>query len=85
MCLNGHNRRIGRLVVIAAQTGFFGGMIVEDYTVIGGQLGVGDRARIESKRQVTLRSCREFAGRSASECVFCEWPLPVLTHLVFVM
>jgi UDP-3-O-[3-hydroxymyristoyl] glucosamine N-acyltransferase len=36
-------------VVIAAQTGFSGGVIVEDYAVIGGQVGIGDKARIESR------------------------------------
>jgi UDP-3-O-[3-hydroxymyristoyl] glucosamine N-acyltransferase len=45
----GHNCRIGRNVVVAAQTGFSGGVIVEDYAVIGGQVGVGDKARIESQ------------------------------------
>ncbi len=45
----GHNCRIGRNVVVAAQTGFSGGVIVEDYAVIGGQVGVGDKARIESR------------------------------------
>jgi UDP-3-O-[3-hydroxymyristoyl] glucosamine N-acyltransferase len=44
----GHNCRIGRNVVVAAQTGFSGGVVVEDYAVIGGQVGVGDKARIES-------------------------------------
>ncbi len=44
----GHNCRIGRNVVIAAQTGFSGGVVVEDYAVIGGQVGVGDKARIEA-------------------------------------
>ncbi|HYM32769.1 MAG TPA: UDP-3-O-(3-hydroxymyristoyl)glucosamine N-acyltransferase [Candidatus Cybelea sp.] len=44
----GHNCRIGRHVVVAAQTGFSGGVIVEDYAVIGGQVGIGDKARIES-------------------------------------
>ena len=43
-----HNCRIGRHVVIAAQTGFSGGVVVEDYAVIGGQVGIGDKARIES-------------------------------------
>ncbi len=43
----GHNCRIGRHVVVAAQTGFSGG-VVEDYAVIGGQVGIGDKARIES-------------------------------------
>jgi UDP-3-O-[3-hydroxymyristoyl] glucosamine N-acyltransferase len=45
----GHNCRIGRHVVVAAQTGFSGGVIVEDYAVIGGQVGIGDKVRIESR------------------------------------
>ena len=44
----GHNCRIGRNVVIAAQTGLSGGVVVEDDAVIGGQVGIGDKARIES-------------------------------------
>jgi UDP-3-O-[3-hydroxymyristoyl] glucosamine N-acyltransferase len=44
----GHNCRIGKHVVIAAQTGLSGGVVVEDYAVIGGQVGIGDKARIES-------------------------------------
>jgi UDP-3-O-[3-hydroxymyristoyl] glucosamine N-acyltransferase len=44
-----HNCRIGRHVVIAAQTGFAGGVTIGDYAIIGGQVGVGDKARIESK------------------------------------
>jgi len=44
----GHNCQIGRNVVVAAQTGFSGGVVVEDYAVIGGQVGIGDKARIES-------------------------------------
>lgn len=43
-----HNCRIGRHVVIAAQTGLSGGVVVEDYAVIGGQVGIGDKARIET-------------------------------------
>lgn len=44
----GHNCRIGRHVVVAAQTGFSGGVVVEDYAVIGGQVGIGDKARVEA-------------------------------------
>jgi UDP-3-O-[3-hydroxymyristoyl] glucosamine N-acyltransferase len=44
-----HNCRIGKHVVIAAQTGLAGGVVVGDYAVMGGQVGVGDKARIESK------------------------------------
>lgn len=43
-----HNCRIGRNVVVAAQTGFSGGVVVEDNAVVGGQVGVGDKARIET-------------------------------------
>jgi UDP-3-O-[3-hydroxymyristoyl] glucosamine N-acyltransferase len=44
-----HNCRIGRHVVIAAQTGMAGGVTIDDYAVIGGQVGIGDKAHIESK------------------------------------
>lgn len=44
-----HNCRIGRHVVIAAQTGIAGGVTIGDYAIVGGQVGVGDKARIESK------------------------------------
>jgi UDP-3-O-[3-hydroxymyristoyl] glucosamine N-acyltransferase len=43
-----HNCKIGRHVVVAAQTGFSGGVEIGDYAVIGGQVGVGDKARIEA-------------------------------------
>ncbi len=45
----GHNCKIGKHVVIVAQTGLSGGVIVGDYAVIGGQVGIGDKARIESR------------------------------------
>lgn len=44
-----HNCRIGRHVVIAAQTGLAGGVTIGDFAVVGGQVGVGDKARIEAK------------------------------------
>lgn len=44
-----HNCKIGRHVVIAAQTGLAGGVVIEDYAVIGGQVGIGDHARVESR------------------------------------
>ena len=49
-----HNCRIGKHVVIAAQTGLAGGVEVADYVTIGGQVGIGDKARIQSN--VTLGS-----------------------------
>jgi len=45
----GHNCRVGRHVVIVAQTGFAGGVVIEDYAMIGGQVGIGDKARVESR------------------------------------
>ena len=44
-----HNCRIGKHVVIAAQTGFAGAVVIEDYAIIGGQVGIGDKARVESR------------------------------------
>ena len=43
-----HNCRIGKHVVVAAQTGFSGSVVIEDYAVIGGQVGIGDKARVET-------------------------------------
>ncbi len=43
-----HNVQIGKRVVIAAQTGISGSTIVEDDCVIGGQVGMGDHARVLS-------------------------------------
>jgi UDP-3-O-[3-hydroxymyristoyl] glucosamine N-acyltransferase len=42
-----HNVKIGKHVVIAAQTGISGSTIIEDNAVIGGQVGFGDHARVE--------------------------------------
>lgn len=44
----GHNCRIGRHVLIVAQTGVGGGSTIEDWCVIGGQVGIGDNVRIRS-------------------------------------
>jgi UDP-3-O-[3-hydroxymyristoyl] glucosamine N-acyltransferase len=48
----GHNCRLGRHIVIAAQTGLSGGVVVEDYVVMGGQVGISERARIETRAVV---------------------------------
>jgi UDP-3-O-[3-hydroxymyristoyl] glucosamine N-acyltransferase len=44
----GHNCDIGKRVVIAAQTGISGSVIIEDDAVIGGQVGFGDHVRVQS-------------------------------------
>jgi UDP-3-O-[3-hydroxymyristoyl] glucosamine N-acyltransferase len=51
-----HNCNIGKHVVIAAQTGFSGSVVVGDYAVIGGQAGIGENANIESKAIVGGKS-----------------------------
>ena len=43
----GHNCKIGKHVVIAAQTGMAGGCVIGDRAVIGGQVGFGDKVRVE--------------------------------------
>jgi UDP-3-O-[3-hydroxymyristoyl] glucosamine N-acyltransferase LpxD len=42
----GHNVRVGRNVVIAAQTGISGSSSVGDDAILGGQVGVGEHAEI---------------------------------------
>lgn len=44
----GHNCDIGERVVIAAQTGISGSVVIEDDAVIGGQVGFGDHVRVQS-------------------------------------
>jgi UDP-3-O-[3-hydroxymyristoyl] glucosamine N-acyltransferase len=43
----GHNCDIGEHVVIAAQTGISGSVVIEDDAVIGGQVGFGDHTRVQ--------------------------------------
>ena len=48
----GHNCQIGKHVVMAAQVGLSGSVVVEDYAVLGGQAGIGDRAHIGARVQL---------------------------------
>jgi UDP-3-O-[3-hydroxymyristoyl] glucosamine N-acyltransferase len=77
-----HNCRIGRHVVVAAQTGFSGGVVVEDYAVIGGQVGIGDKARIES-RAVLGSGCGVLSSKivHAGETVWGTPARPLKRHL----
>lgn len=43
-----HNVQVGKRVIIAAQTGISGSTILEDDCVIGGQVGMGDHARVKT-------------------------------------
>jgi UDP-3-O-[3-hydroxymyristoyl] glucosamine N-acyltransferase len=44
----GHNVRIGKNVVIAAQTGISGSSVIEDNVIIAGQVGIADHVTIEA-------------------------------------
>lgn len=44
----GHNVNIGKRVIIAAQTGISGSVVIEDDCIIGGQVGFGDHVRVLS-------------------------------------
>lgn len=77
-----HNCRLGRHVVVAAQTGFSGGVVVEDYAVIGGQVGIGDKARIES-RAVLGSGCGILSSKivRAGQVVWGTPARPLKEHL----
>jgi UDP-3-O-[3-hydroxymyristoyl] glucosamine N-acyltransferase len=78
----GHNCRIGKHVVIAAQTGLSGGVVVEDYAVIGGQVGIGDKATIQS-RAVLGSGCGILTSKivRAGEPVWGTPARPLRQHL----
>ena len=42
----GHNCRIGKNVIIAAQTGISGSSVVEEGAILGGQVGMGEHALV---------------------------------------
>lgn len=50
----GHNVRVGKDIVIAAQTGISGSCVIGDNAVIGGQVGIGDH--VDIGEQVILGS-----------------------------
>lgn len=77
-----HNCDIGCHVVVAAQTGFSGGVIVGDYVAIGGQVGIADKARIESKAVIGAQSGIVTSQRvPAGEPVWGTPARPIHQHL----
>lgn len=52
----GHNVRIGKNVIIVAQTGIGGSSVIGDDVVIAGQTGISDHAEIESGSVICARS-----------------------------
>src|SRR5215510_8810215 len=70
----GHNCDIGERVVIAAQTGISGSVVIEDDAVIGGQVGFGDHTRVQ-KGAVIGSKAGILPGKIVRPCVW--WVIPV--------
>lgn len=74
----GHNCRLGAHVVIAAQTGLSGGVVVEDYVTMAGQVGIGDKAHIGAQAilggQAGVLPSRRVEGKQA------YWGTPARRH-----
>lgn len=51
----GHNVRIGRFCVIAAQSGISGSSVIGDFVMMGGQTGVADHVSVGDKSQIAAR------------------------------
>lgn len=52
----GHNVRIGRHCIIVAQTGISGSVTLEDWVVLGGQVGIADHLTIGEGAQIGASS-----------------------------
>ncbi len=72
----GHNSRLGRAVVVAAQSGLSGSVTVGDGVLMGGQVGVADHAKIGAGARLAARS--GVHGRvKAGEAVFGAPAMPL--------
>lgn len=71
----GHNVRIGEDVVIAAQTGISGSVVIENTVVIGGQVGIGDHMRIE-KGAILGSQCGVLTGKPIRGAGVVFWGTP---------
>ncbi len=52
----GHNVHIGRHCVLVSQSGVAGSSVIEDFAVLGGQVGIADHARIGPGARLAARS-----------------------------
>lgn len=52
----GHNCKIGRHCIIVSQVGLSGSVTLDDYVVLGGQVGVSDHVRLGKGAQAAARS-----------------------------
>jgi UDP-3-O-[3-hydroxymyristoyl] glucosamine N-acyltransferase len=76
----GHNVRIGRNVIIAAQGGISGSVVIEDDVVMGGKVGICDHVRIEQGVIMGARSSifshKVVRGKGTIYCGTPARPLP---------
>lgn len=56
LCQIGHNVKMGRGCILAAQTGISGSTVLEDFVVLGGQVGLAGHITIGMGAQVTAKS-----------------------------
>jgi UDP-3-O-[3-hydroxymyristoyl] glucosamine N-acyltransferase len=52
----GHNVQVGRHVVLVSQVGIAGSSVVEDFVVLGGQVGIADHVQIGPGARLAARS-----------------------------
>jgi UDP-3-O-[3-hydroxymyristoyl] glucosamine N-acyltransferase len=52
----GHNVRVGRRVLVAAQSGFAGSVTVDDDVRVGGQVGVADHVHVGARAVLLAKS-----------------------------
>ncbi|MEH6474742.1 MAG: UDP-3-O-(3-hydroxymyristoyl)glucosamine N-acyltransferase [Sneathiella sp.] len=56
LCQIAHNVQMGRGCILAAQTGVSGSAILEDYVVLGGQVGLAGHIKIGMGTQISAKS-----------------------------
>ena len=61
----GHNVRIGRHCVLVSQVGIAGSTVVEDFAVLGGQVGIADHVHIGAGARLAART-GVFTGQSVA-------------------
>jgi UDP-3-O-[3-hydroxymyristoyl] glucosamine N-acyltransferase len=52
----GHNVHIGRHCVLVSQVGVAGSTVIEDFAVLGGQVGIADHGHIGAGARLAARS-----------------------------
>lgn len=56
LCQIGHNVRMGRGCILAAQSGVSGSTVIEDFVVLGGQVGLAGHITVGTGAQISAKS-----------------------------